>query len=911
MRTRKLRRGGQNKPRFKPAKTQAQQTLLKVEQGKNRRTEKLIRKTKERKNDPTQGRRAELMRTLTPDVEAADRIDTCADISQNRVMNYHLWADMVHDHGSNLKDIARPLFGEFPEREMSSNEDNVVYYFKLKFPAIQNKVRIRNAISFSIENKTELFPGEGPAAFRPFDDTPNSNVGVLQDAGFLLFRAMGAQNVITFGSVLDQAGKPCGKNDNPIAYIPDTRLTLDIRPCTYGFNEGSVRNIKIGRFIAGLNATCKFDYVFNRELHTGGTPDAGLQINKLGGDFKSIAEIAATGPDMDRFAGYIGKALGDISLVASLQETIGGTVNVFYPGGRDMTYVREPARTPKPVITKLILNTGDRLNHIRAYAFGVGSVYSSSSGGFRTFEYIPGVSDESSPYGQFRINLTRIKLLIETVDKTYESLILHIISIRNSGDFLSHSMKAGLPLISNPSYFIRAQQTLDNMVYILEAFRTYVLYHFMTQYVKYETRIQNIAASPITPEEVQPIKDSYEMLLKITDTVRPAAVSTKNSGGRDILNIISILKTTNLGIFDFEITNDIAQREGTISKRLLDRYMEILRSDRQAVPFNAYPVRKNGEMKGSQTFYVTNIYQLIGKNARIGEPYSNIFNTFSFGGAVLNTTVDGVITGGQATVDIFAQIFGPPTHPLNPIDEPVIPADIDIDILNDYRASGLTASDAFNAYLTYKAYPPSIIDPQLLQQVLLAYYNSTGVDGDTDLNYDFVKKPDYSDAISTKESLMFNVWSLYYNATIARSRDETFECEDNELSEYLIGAAESIRSLYGGDVPLPNIGYVDSPQPSVESVSESTMAAPGDEPLPASYENPIKLQGYKPSITPYEHSVTAPGDEPLQHSSFGKPNLYNQSFSMPVQTAGQRVARANWNIDLTKSFVRSVGASPS
>ncbi len=876
-RTRKIRKGGnfKNKQGLKAAKPSSTSDKLAKRADKLKTAKKeATRQSKQRSND-----------TVT--VAPADVIDTCGDPTQSMLMNYHLWADMIHDHGNSLLDIANPLFGP-RSPGLKSNEDEVVSMFKSSFPALQNNVRIKNTLRFSVENKTELFPSQGPAAFVPFVDTLNSNIGVLQDAGFLLFRAMGAQNIITFGSVLDQAGKPSNKNDNPLAYIPEANIALDIRPCTYGFNEAAVQNIRIGRFIGGMSATCKFNYRYKATPYIGGTPDEGLQINKLGGDFKSIAEIAAAGPEKDKFSGYIGKALGDISLVASLQQNIGATANPYYPAGMELTYIKEPARTPKPVVTKLILNTGDRLNHIRAYAFGVGSVYSSSAGGFRTFEYIPGVVTGESPLEQVTLYQTRMKLLIDTIDRTYEGLIEHIKSIIASGNLSAHSLKSGLPLISDASKFDRGFRMLNNIIVILETFRTYILYHFISKYNPYEVKVSHSATEPLTNTDVENIKNDYEGLLKIVDTVRPTAVSTKNTSGRDVLNIIPITKTTKLDIFEFEISNAAGVQDGSISKPLLDAYMTRIRGDRIPNDIPAFPVRPAGEMKGSQTFYITNIYQLIGKGSRIGEPYSNIFNTFTFGGSALPDIISGGAVGGQISIELFAQVFVPPTKELPAVLEPAIPNEVDIDILNDYRASGLTASVAFNAYNTYKEYPPSIIDPQLLQQVLIAYYNAVGADGETDLNYLFEKKADYSDAISSIDSLKFNVWSCYYNAHIARSRDEYDTPEDNELSNFLIYSAEQLRSLYGENIPTPMIGYVDTPVDEIETSdmeaeSAVTMGAPGDEPGPA-------------PVAPVKPST----------GTFAAPGLL-------VHAGGQRVERENPSIDLTKSLVQILdgGASPS
>ncbi len=843
-RTRKLHLKGRGEP-----------TKKNIKEFKSTRVpgEKAIIKGKENKEAQRQARRSGIIQTVEvlPEVSGSERIDTCTDATQQNMMKYHLRADMIHDHGANFLAFGNTLFSG-ADTTLSVNEDTVSDYFRRFFPAVNNTIRLKNAIRFSIANKTELFPADGPAAFKPFIDVPNEKVGIVQDAGFVLFKAMGSKNIVTFGSVLDQAGKPVQKTDNPLAYIvPDIPFTFPA--CVYGFDPRAVSNVTINGF-NGQSCECIFNYTFQERQYTGGTGDRPLQINKFGGDFKSIAQIAELGAEKDKFAGYIGKALGDITLVASLQQQIGENVNSYYPGSQTLKYIKDPAAAAVAPIQKFILNTGDRLNHIRAYAFGVDSVYSSSvSTGFRNFEYIPGIITGSSPTEQYDMFMTRLKILLESVDKTYEDLLVHISDL--SEEFVyTDSYKSGLELITTPAQVVRIKILLTNLISIIETFRVYVLHHFIGIFSKY-------TGADSRPDKLNELIKDYEYMLQIVDKVRPSAVSTKNKGGRDILNIIPLFRMLPNEIFDASIyTEDAAAGAGgSILKTQLDELMREIRP-RRIFDIVGSPIRKTDILKGSHTIYVSNIYQLVGKNASISAPFSNIFNLFTFGGSskIEGLTVGGTVGGQLQTVKIFAQPFMTANKVLSQIKEPVINKKCN-DILDEYP---LTFSIAFNAYQTYKLYPPSILDPVLLQHVLNAYYNAGGVNGESDLLYNFDAR---LSVVHTVESLTFNEWSCRYNAKLAKYDDN-----NNELSDVLMYYSEEFRKLY--TLPTPP----GSPLASAEGASPRNISR-------------------APSFLYKKLDIDIDRSRVMHRLVLG----------------GQRVSLENLNIDETKSFVKSVGDSPS
>ena len=818
-------------------------------------------------------------------------------------MKYHLKADMFHDHGSDKFDdpnMAIVYGGNGDTR--TTDEAKVVEYMQKYYPASDSQYRLKHTINFTLNNKTDLFPQHAGSPWKPFLEVSNSKVAVLQDAGFVLYRAIDAQNLITFGSILDQAGKPASKEDNPIYSKSTSSFTFPA--CVYGFNSDSVKDINISNF-TGKSVECKFNYKYAEgSWNPNGGTQGVLQINKRKGDFMSIEEVAQTFNPQKRFAGFIGKALGDILLVASLTSKIGNVENNLFPSD-DLTLLYGKDTEPKVTgIQHRILNTGDRLNHVRAFMFGVGSVYSPPGvGGVRKFEYIPGIITIQSDEAVREMYLNRIKLLILQIDTAYNDLLKHLeTEVVPGGVFdTSKSMKSGIELVSNASSE-RALNAINYLIPVIETYRTYVLFYYHVFYQYY-------LATP--SESNESLKAAYEILLNSAVELTPSATSTVST--RDIRTIVNIIKTSYLfySIYsiddldteiDYKKQKDISEggepsdTDTIIPKRTIDELTKAINPERKVYALHAYPVHSlwNGGIKGTHTFYISNVYQLIGKKQKILAPFSYIFWSFKYGTLPDYPVeiIDVPIVGGQENRDleIFAQVFRRPNRVIKaPLVRP-IENGVDIDILTDFLKEGRTIETLIKAYMTYQLYPDSILDKSLLEQVFVAYKN--GIEDD---EFALPKVLVEQDFVSTKESLQFNAFACKYNANIAAYYCGVSErLVPNKKDEYaLIGLLRE----YASKLEEMTKYNVDNENSSVKS-NWNTLS-------------PIMTQGMSSPMTLSPFS--SPPSSPI-YTKIRDPR--RQSFGMAhgspgqMYEGGQRVPTENLYIDWTKSFVRRGGSSP-
>ena len=842
----------------------------------------------------------------------------------NDIMKYHLRADMAHDHGSasfTTADMSALYCGN---DNRTTSEDEVVKYIKANYITEDGdeKFRLQNIIEFSQDNKTDMFPQHAGSPFRPFEGVDNSKVAVVQDAGFVLYRAIGAQNLITFGSILDQAGKPASKEDDPVYSPSPESLTID--PCVYGFNKNVVGNITISNF-KGKSVECIFPYKYRDAWEPNGGTQGPLHINKRKGDFMSIEEVKQIGSLNKKFAGYIGKALGDITLVASLTKKIGNTENSLYPSS-DLTKLYGKDSDPKITdIQNFLLNTGDRLNHIRAFMFGVGSVYSPPGvKSVRTFEYIPGVIAKQEPVAVRTMYLNRIKFLIIQIDTAYGDLLAHLKNEVVPGAFVvDKSMKSGITLIK-PGTENRAKEAIDYLINVVETYRTYVLFYYLVFY--------NYHAS-LDESEIEDLKYTYEILLNNSAGLMPSSTSTLGNNGRDIRVFVNILKTTSLIFSDYTIKNtdekidfkkqvDIAfgreeASEKTIPKKEVDRLISSLYTESRTqtkIPDDHFPIKSlwsNG-LEKTHTFYVSNVYQLIGKKQSILAPFSHIFWTFKFGDKPDKppfVDLDEEMTGGNNEFEAFAQVYRRPTkvNNISSLPDPIIKDekhkyDYCSDILTDFLESGKTVETIVGALQTYSEYQYSIIDPLLLKQLVIDYKNAT--------DFDLPDFPSYSDidkreVVSTKESLEFNAFACAYNG-ISASAFSPFVFERlstlrpvtggdrpsvNELSNILEKYAKQFEELAKLDPDIARVkgavGRLDEAKSSVSSRSSSQSRSVNfSQAETASFNG--SLWGSSGTASPFSYGSLSP--------------IYEEG--------GQRVPAENLYMDWTKSFVRRGGSSP-
>lgn len=835
-------------------------------------------------------------------------------------MKYHLKADMFHDHGSqNFDDPNMAILYGGNVENRTTDEAKVVEYMQKYYPASDSQFRLKNVINFTLNNKTDLFPQHGGSPWKPFVGVSNSKVAVVQDAGFVLYRAIESQNLITFGSILDQAGKPASKEDNPV--YSKTTNSLTFPACSYGFNSDVVKDIHINNF-TGKSVECKFNYKYGASWEPNGGTQGILQINKRKGDFMSIEEVAQTLIPKKRFAGYIGKALGDIMLVASLTPKIDNVENNLFPSD-DLTALYGKDTDPKVTdIQHRLLNTGDRLNHVRAFMFGVDSVYSAPGvAGVRKFEYIPGIMTVQTDEAVREMYLNRIKLLIIQIDNAYNSLLQHLETEVIPGGFFDtrKSMKSGIQLVSNTSSE-RATNAIKYLIPVIETYRTYVLFYYHVFYQYYLTT---------QLESNDSLKTIYEILLNSAVELTPSATSTV--GTRDIRAIVNIIKTSYLfysiySIEDTDIPIDYKKQkeisEGTepsntdtiIPKRTIDELTKAINPERKAYALHAYPVRSlwDGGVNGTHTFYISNVYQLIGKSQKMLIPFSYIFQSFKYGNLPDYPVeiIDGPTVGGQQNGDleVFAQVFKRPNRVMDAPRVRPIERDVDIDILTDFLKDGRTPETLVKTYMTYQLYPDSILDKSLLEQVFVAYKNA--IDGD----FVLAEVSEERDPVSTKESLQFNSFACTYNSNIAASycgvSKDLVPKEKNEyaliflLREYA-SKFDEFATLAEEQVPIKKgaEAYLNVKESKVitNSVASNDM-----------YDTFSQADTVMNFGSDFSRESSQERLSPLSSPYYNKnKNPRRQSFGIVLNSEdGQRVPNENLYIDWTKSFVRRGGSSP-
>ena len=790
------------------------------------------------------------------------------------MMQEHLWSDMKHDHG-NLSvlpqsstlitddtDIAKQLF------ESAKNEDQISDYFRASFPAQDAELRKSNIITFNIDNTTSLFPAKQDPIFTPFNGVPNDQVGIVQDAGVVLYKVIGAKNLITFGSVLDQAGKP--KEDAVFVNVGAAK-TYTFPASKFGFNPRHVTDINISKFTGG-SVVCKFGYKYeDKPLQYGGTPDAGLKLNEIGGDFQSVATVKSlTGEN--KYRAFIGKALGDALQVESLVPG-----NPFLPG-LPVPVTPLGGTEPSSEIQRVLMNTGDRLNHIRAYAFGVGSVYSAPAKfGVRTCEFIPGVELEQTTSGLFNMYNTRILSIIQNADKAYEDLSLHIAAL--AANFTQdNSMKAGEALIPGPTEIERIKNIHVLLRIIVESIRTFVMGYFLEELKV----ISGVTAETATEENIQQMKEIYQKLLTDANGLIPSHTSTMRvKGGNSVIEAITLCKYGGV-VFgsDSPLT---ATRKKEIDGGMASKWP--VRTP-MVFPEVYFPeVTIPGGIKGTLVFYVSNVYQLVGKRGVIGAPYNKLFTVVNVAGVDPETLLRGDGAVVRKVGEIFGQQFSHSTD-LNLTVGGMVGGQAQIRDEPDNDVLKLFLQEAANiqkdgylvlqhAFGTYLRNPFSILDDVLFKELYgatIANFGEaaqTAFDGmESAVRTLVLMKTDRpgpttrsmaakrraeereSYKIHSYATLFVNEFSMLYNASIVAAAGTD---SDNDYYAELIKYHDEFKSMREG---VDNLIYF--------------------------FENPV-----------------AGGDRTLADTSFVK------------HVGGQRVARENWNIDLTKSFVKSVGASPS
>lgn len=353
---------------------------------------------------------------------------------ETSVWAHHLRQDILHD---NLVDVS--YADATPSPAGAEGGEGGTYKFLVDLAQADPNFSARRSklFSFSINKGTESFQNwKSPRLY----EAGNDRIGIVQDAGKFITGLLGAQNVVTFGHVLDPAGTPIDPKSKPILFLPPLGTHVDIQLQQFGFNPAIIPKISIGNFTAGT-VTCTWDYngrtldaVAKREV-VAGTPLLPKQINnprtENAGFFVSRADATGEGnlagiADLRPYK--IGKTLGDTLLVASAMQTFGGgVVNPFcgigpvaQAGAWQGFGAGAPAVAPVPTI--LALKTGDRLNHLRAILKDVPSILEkpATAGRGRLFEFFPGNVDEALLLETLRASVTALPA---EVDRRYTQLI--------------------------------------------------------------------------------------------------------------------------------------------------------------------------------------------------------------------------------------------------------------------------------------------------------------------------------------------------------------------------------------------------------------------------------------------------------------------------------------------------------
>lgn len=414
----------------------------------------------------------------------------------------HLRADIQHDGGTRITNHPKveKLWRPHNYLQVSGIEDRVVELFNTQGPQVNREQRKQSRIDFIIRAKTDAFRSDTMSPFHPFGDAPNSQIAIIQDAGSHLFKAMhGSWNLLVPGSCIDPAGKPIHKDDNPIWVKPE-RNQMSIPACIFGFDSNVVGTL-IWKDFKGLSVVFGFEYNGGGGMRwydagkgdiEGGTTFSSVTqpkvINKLTGFLLSNDKI-----DKD-FAGenpriqlVIGKALGDAmqalgsvdgaSTRTKWTNPTGGkrirrrTLRKHQRGGAPpnpafpsdgSTYGHVGSRVPSSdEIKYVILNTGDRLEGVRAEEEGAAYVYGGPierNNPIQTLFFVPGevgTIDTAQLIVQSEARLTKV---FSDMTQSFDLVIANMSKALSSGSFdPQYSYLEGTAYISPETYELATQ----------------------------------------------------------------------------------------------------------------------------------------------------------------------------------------------------------------------------------------------------------------------------------------------------------------------------------------------------------------------------------------------------------------------------------------------------------------------
>jgi hypothetical protein len=361
------------------------------------------------------------------------------------VWAHHLRQDILHDK---LVDTSYADTTASPAGAAGGEGGTYDFLVDLAQADPNFRARTSKLLSFSINTGTETFQKWNPPVLYGAN---NASIGIVQDAGKFITKLLGAQNVITFGHILDPAGTTTDPKTDPILYIPpagQNSVQIDLKQ--FGFNPAIIPSIEIQDFTPGT-VKCVWQYngvatdavstlavvkdipLMAKRLNNPRPDDAGFFVSR--NDATGEGNLRR-GIDLRPYK--IGKTLGDTMLVASAMPTFSdGSVNPFYGGGvrgaiQDAAAGRvgwQRYAVPKPPELPaaaspdiLMLKTGDQLNHLRAILKDVPSILEKPPAGGRgvIFQFFPGVVTDE----QLILTLsTGLRSLPDIVTRKYNELI--------------------------------------------------------------------------------------------------------------------------------------------------------------------------------------------------------------------------------------------------------------------------------------------------------------------------------------------------------------------------------------------------------------------------------------------------------------------------------------------------------
>jgi hypothetical protein len=376
------------------------------------------------------------------------------------IRGYYLSADVAHDFGNEVLQKSSYNYGGPAANTKLTGTPKIEEDAAVEFIEVDAKnkngtefvengeARRSKRIIFTIPAKTATFSASSvPTLF----EGGNNAIGIIQDAGSFITGFLGAKNVITFGSILDPAGKPISKDDAPIWYQPPSNTQVSIPLGPFGFDTTKIQEITVSGMTAGLvsstftlgDGKTVYDAVTMKPYNNPAIPLGRKPINNTkiesSGFYTSIAKAEGATKGKTSVPGYlfnVGKTLGDAALVASAMPSFRSNderqllPNPLYGVGTPTARDRdspgwhdwisgEPVQGP----SILMLKTGDRLNALRAQMENVPNILEQQAGKGRIVKqylFTPGKADPGAILAAVNQGYINLK---ENVAGRYDALI--------------------------------------------------------------------------------------------------------------------------------------------------------------------------------------------------------------------------------------------------------------------------------------------------------------------------------------------------------------------------------------------------------------------------------------------------------------------------------------------------------